>query len=112
VTALPPNTFGARPSWIWQIPGDPVVQPPVFIRGSRRSGGRNGGGKEVTAMAEINNETRVFQAPGVYTTPLDQQVHILYGGNDGTPDGPEHGHYIYGIPSDRVIKDIPPGPRS
>lgn len=58
-------------------------------------------------MAEFNPDTRVYQAPGVYTTPDSQQVHILYGGQ-GAPDGPGHGHYIYGIPGDRVIRDRPP----
>lgn len=58
-------------------------------------------------MAELDADTRVYQAPGVYTTPDNQQVHILHGGQ-GAPDGSGHGHYIYGIPGDRVIQDRPP----
>ena len=61
-------------------------------------------------MAEMDPAHRVYQAPGVYTTPDSQQVHILYGGsNPGNPQpGDGHGHLIYNIPQDRIIKDRPP----
>jgi hypothetical protein len=58
-------------------------------------------------MAEMNPDTRVYQAGGVYTTPDNQQVHILHGGQ-GAPDGPGHGHAIYNIPQDQVTYDRPP----
>lgn len=39
-------------------------------------------------MAEIDPATRIYQAPGVYTTPDNQQVHILYGGQGWRPRWP------------------------
>lgn len=58
----------------------------------------------------MSDDSRIYQAPGVYTTPDNQQVHILYGGaNPGDPQsGDGHGHYIYGIPGDRTVYDRPP----
>jgi hypothetical protein len=61
-------------------------------------------------MADMNPATRVYQSqdPVVYTGPDEQKVHVLYGGQ-GSPDGPGHGHLVYGIPQDRILYDRPPG---
>jgi hypothetical protein len=61
-------------------------------------------------MANFDPATRVYQAnePNVvYTTPDNQQVHILYGGQ-GAPDGPGHGHYIYNVVQDTQEFHRPP----
>jgi hypothetical protein len=81
-------------------PGSGVVD--WHVHHEERKGGEH--------MTSFDPSTRIYQSQDpnvVYSTPDNQQVHILYGGQ-GTPAGPGHGHYIYNPVQDRVVLDRPP----